>query len=705
MKKAIKIILLVVALALIGGWMYWQQHKKRLIKDGIESAIAKGSDSLYFIHYDSSFIDEVNGNASFYHVSLQSDSLQTQLMLFDTTSSATIYNIYIDEVTIMGANIPGLLSNTVVEAKSILLKRPVVYIISSKKKEKKLLNTDDSMVIYKKLLGKFNSINAGEIIVEQGNLFFSDKTGQLHTAFREININLKKFEIDRLKNYQNIVSYFVKDVVANVKEIDVKDGTSLAIFTDVEYNAPKKFIRLKKFQQKNEKDVIVFDVNNTYISNISTDAFVLNQQLKAEELASDGGLLTFYRKKSTKVATEEKEEIEIDNNYFNEALLNTVAIGKTKILIYNRDKPGDKPFVIDNVRFNAVNIQKLDSGTNIKNLISSSDWTLSADGFSLMTEDKKYKINVGPFEMNNGSSIMRIKSLAVVPMFTEESFSRSIKVQEDLYNLSFRNIELKGINSRLLITEKRLEAISATLQPVVKIYRDRLVAPDMTSKVGKYPQQLIQKIKLPFSVKTIFIKNGMVTYKEKSDVSGKAGIVTFQNINGSISNVTNISDVISKNNMLVVDASASFMGLSPMKTVWKLSLNSPNGAFAVSGSAGAFNAPAINPMIEPLGMASFKKGRVNKLTFNLTGTNYATKGTSTMLYQDLKVELLKKDSGDLKKKGLMSLLTNALIKNSNPLNGVTRQGEISFQRDTTKSFFNLLWKSVFSGIKKTAQKL
>ncbi|HQW93654.1 MAG TPA: hypothetical protein PKY28_11170, partial [Ferruginibacter sp.] len=75
MRKSLKIAGVILALALVGGVIYWQMHKKGIIKDSIENAITKGTDSLYFIHYDSSFIDEVNGNASFFYVRLQSDSL------------------------------------------------------------------------------------------------------------------------------------------------------------------------------------------------------------------------------------------------------------------------------------------------------------------------------------------------------------------------------------------------------------------------------------------------------------------------------------------------------------------------------------------------------------------------------------------------------------------------------------------------------
>jgi len=697
-------VLVILALSLAGGWLYWQQFKKHIIKDSIENAISKGTGSLYFIHYDSSFIDEITGNASFYGVTLQSDSLLQQLQQFDTASSAFIYNIQVDEIAIKGADIRRLLNNSAIEANSILIRHPVVYIISSGKKEKKILNSTDSLAIYEKLLGKFNSIHAKEIIIENGFLNFADKSGEPHTALRSIQVHLTKFRIDSSRDYQNIISYFIKDIVATVKEIYIIGDKHTATFTDVEYNAPGKFIRIKKFQQENSGGQVIFDISNTAINNISTDAFILQQQLKAEELISDGGMLTFYRRQM-KMADTIKDELEIDNNYFDKALVNKISVGNTDIHVYNRSKPYDPPIIISHVKFKAVNIQKLDSGTHVKNLISSCNWRLSAGGFSFFSENKRYKIQLGAFDINNANSSMRIQSIKVIPQFTEAGFSRILKKQEDLYDLEFRNIELAGIDTRLLILKKRLEAATATLEPVINIYRDRTVTEDPGSKVGKYPHQMLQTIKFPFSINKLTIRNGTVRYSEKAIVSGKKGTVFFKNINGTVNNITNIGDQVSKNNLLELDATAGFMGISKVHTIWKLQLNSTQGAFDVSGTAGGFNAVSLNPLIEPLGMASVKKGTVQHLAFKMTGTDLMTMGKATILYKDLKIEVLKIDSGDVKKKGLQSLLANALMKNSNPLNGVTRSDEINYERDKTKSFFNLLWKSIFSAVKKTTQKL
>jgi hypothetical protein len=702
LKKIIKIFFVIISLVLVGGYLYWQQHKKSIIKNSIQNAVSSGTDSLYFIHYDSSAIDEENGNATFYNVALQSDSLQKQLLEFDTASSVTVYNVHIDEVKVMGADIPALLNNTAVDAKSIHLIHPVVYIINSGKKEKRILEGSDSMAIYKKLLGKYKSISTGEIIIENGYLNFADKTGDPHIALKNISIQLHNFSIDNSKDYKNILSYFIKDVVVKVKEIFIKGDKNQATFSNVEYNAPGKFVRLKKFQQKNEQQKIVFDVNNTSINNIATDSFILKQQLKADELTSDGGLLTFYIKQHKKATKDTSgDEIEIDNNYFNEAILNKVNISNTKILIYNKNKPGLAPLTITNVKFTADDIQKLYSGTTIKNIISRSKWILSADGFSFISASNRYKMTIGAFVINSALSTMQLSSFTVTPQITEQAFSKSSRYQQDLYNLNFKHIELSGINAKLLITDTRLEAETATFEPEIKIFNDRLVTPNPASKIGMYPHQLLQKIKFPVNIKKMIIKKGYVAYKERGAISKETGTVFFKNVNATINNITTAKDVISKNNMLELSATALFMGVSNIQTTWKLPLNTSNGSFAVSGVAGGFNATALNTITEPLGMVSIRQGQFNKITFDLTGNDVMAKGTSLFLYENLKIDILKKDSADTRKKGVQSFVANMLVKNSNPQNGEIRKNDVYLQRDTTKSFFFLLWKSIFAAAKKT----
>jgi len=55
----------------------------------------------------------------------------------------------------------------------------------------------------------------------------------------------------------------------------------------------------------------------------------------------------------------------------------------------------------------------------------------------------------------------------------------------------------------------------------------------------------------------------------------------------------------------------------------------------------------------------------------------------------------------MNKKHLTSFISNIVLKNENPHNGETRIGEVHHERDMNRSFYNLVWKSIFEGINKT----
>jgi hypothetical protein len=97
-------------------------------------------------------------------------------------------------------------------------------------------------------------------------------------------------------------------------------------------------------------------------------------------------------------------------------------------------------------------------------------------------------------------------------------------------------------------------------------------------------------------------------------------------------------------------------------------------------------------------------GTINSLDFNFTGDNLNAGGKLVMKYSNLKVDILKRDkkSNDIKKKGIKSLIANIILKNDNPRNGDLREVNPHYDRDVQESFLNLVWNTIFTGMKKTA---
>jgi len=113
-----------------------------------------------------------------------------------------------------------------------------------------------------------------------------------------------------------------------------------------------------------------------------------------------------------------------------------------------------------------------------------------------------------------------------------------------------------------------------------------------------------------------------------------------------------------------------------------------------------------NSITEPMGPATMEDGRLTNLQFMLAGNDYGITGTVKMLYDDLKISLLERDKGskELDKKALATFAANIIIKKSNPpgKKDAPRVINVQMERDTNRSIFYFVWKSLFKGIKETA---
>jgi len=316
-----------------------------------------------------------------------------------------------------------------------------------------------------------------------------------------------------------------------------------------------------------------------------------------------------------------------------------------------------------------------------------------------------YFYKFGDFDFNSDGGVFDIKSVQIQPQLSEEKYAAFARWQTDRFNINFTGIALKNINlRRLMLTDVVADSLIIR-EGDFKIFRDRSYPRDKLSRVGKFPQQLLMKMPLTVSVKKVIVKDASIEYKEKNPKSDYSGKVAFTHANAVISNVTNEATLIKNNNNCVVNFNARFLDLSFVHVRLDLVLKDPGGRFLFSGSMGRFEATGLNKLIVPLGLAKVEKGYINKLDFNFAADSYHSNGKVILLYDDLKLSLLKKDSVEekLKKKKLASLVANIIIKNANPLRKQdVRVSDVHYTHNTNFSFFNLMWKSLFTGVKQTA---
>jgi len=701
-NKILKFVLIIIASIAVAGFIYWQFVKKSVVKQSIQNAVKKGSDSKYKVSYDSSKIDELGGNATFYNLKIAADSNIILQYKKDTSLKGKLFDVRIERLEIKGANIPSFLQKNTIEASAINIVKPFITIVQYGKL-KTVPTAEDSLALYEQLTGKFKKIQAGEINVIDAVVALANDNNAPHTTLQDVNVNLQNLLIDSTRNYDNIVSYFVKEIVATAKSATTVNEKNGNIFTasGIKYSAPSKLITINEvLQKKGKADKPVTSVNSIRIAGINTNSFVRNNTLQADSLVTGGGNITIY---SNKKKDSKSTEISIDNDFFNVAQIKNIAISQTDLRIVNMAKASSETILLKKVQFSASNIGKVYDGTNLQRLLATTNWKLSAAGTRFTSADKLYNIDIGKFNLDKIAGTVQVQNIRMVPTMSWENYVKKLTVQKDLFDFSINNIVMTGADIQALVETQQLLATAVTMQPTLKIFNDRTVPMDPKSKVGKYPQQQLLAVDMPIAIKKLNVLNGSVLYRERGLLSKQTGDVTFTNVNGSVSNVTNIKDVIKTNQNMVLQMNAVFLGAANINTIWTFPLNSPNGAFTVSGNAGAFDATVLTKITKPLGMAAITKGKINGLTYTMTGNDLVATGKAVLLYDNLKIALLKSGAGDdLEKKSLISFAANLFTKNSNPKNGETREGKIDTKREINKSFFFLIWRSIFIASKRIA---
>jgi hypothetical protein len=329
---------------------------------------------------------------------------------------------------------------------------------------------------------------------------------------------------------------------------------------------------------------------------------------------------------------------------------------------------------------------------------------MACDEIQLPSKNKKYRIHIARVAFNSREDELFVGRLRVIPQLSEIAFAASYPVSKDRYDFSLENIRLVHLDRRSL-WHKQIEADSLVIgESAFSIYRDLSYPHDTISKVGKYPQQQLMRLPVPINFRKVFFKHSFIEYKEKNARSDSAGKLQFYDVTAAISNVTNRRVVIARDDRCMLRFHAKLLNQAPVDARLVMLLRDPKGRFSIVGDVGPIDAPMLNPLIRPMGLANMDKGHVDGLHFTFKGDDSSCKGRLTMLYQDVKISLLKKDKkeGKLGKKGVASLLANIIMKDSNPGKGDDpRTVEVHFKRILNKSFFNLLWKSIFTGVKET----
>lgn len=331
---------------------------------------------------------------------------------------------------------------------------------------------------------------------------------------------------------------------------------------------------------------------------------------------------------------------------------------------------------------------------------------LSMKDYSVPSANHLYRFNIGSISVNASQHTLAAKNISLQPLYSKDEFQNHIKNMKERYEISIPSIELRGADWWQLVNEENIIASSAQIEKAqFNVYLDRR-RPSGPTDMKSFPHQMIMKLPIKIHINKLTVGDLDVVYEEFNKASGEKGKLEITGMRGTITNLTNMPQVIRSNRYMLVQASGMLMHIAPAELSLRFDLaNYQAGNFSAGLSINKdFDGTLVNPVAEPLGMFLVKRGNFRKLDSHISGNNFGASGTVLFLYDNLHVTPLErnKNGEGLNKKNFTSFLGNALlIRDQNPVkNGEEKSAPGSFQRHSG-TFFNLIWKTTFTGILKT----
>lgn len=462
-------------------------------------------------------------------------------------------------------------------------------------------------------------------------------------------------------------------------------------------------------QKKAPDDLFILNVKKLSIKNLGAVKAYKEKILNISNISVENPQLTIVNKRyafnDTVKVGKPKSPYELIKKTFRQLHIDSISLKDISLNYINKSNPVEKHTSLKhlNINISDIFIDSL-SDKDTSRFYYTKGVEININDYKITTPDSLYRAEIRRIYFSTAKRRMILNGVTFKPRYSNTQFYNVSGEAGDIFNLNFKRIDIRDINLQQFLRNQKLYAGTLDLaNAIVKIYSNNAYKTVKKSKIGKDPQQSLQKVALDMRLKRINIKNTLISYSEADATSGYTGVITFNNTNGTILNVTNDADIKKINPYMIAHINTRFMNAADFDVNFKFDLNSKIGAFNYSGTLGQFDGRVLDKLVRPLALVHVQSADIDKLHFNVDASNYSGKGQLEFYYKNLNIQLLKKVEGkaELQTQGFISKLANTLIieKNNPDKKGNFRPGPINLQRDPKVSFFSFLYKALLDGLK------
>jgi hypothetical protein len=292
---------------------------------------------------------------------------------------------------------------------------------------------------------------------------------------------------------------------------------------------------------------------------------------------------------------------------------------------------------------------------------------------------------------------LTVDSILIKPSLGRRKFMQVHGKEIDYISGIVPYVKLTDINWLNYPTDK-VEIGKVLLQLNLEVFRDKRY-PFIKHHTTTLPSHYLQQLPFQVSIDSILLTDSYVSYEEFPDDGDSTGIVVFDKLYATITQVHNNPQYQSPT---IMKAHSKFMSAGDLNVNFSFPYNT-SAPYYVSGHLTNMPLNRMNSMLGAAAKVKIERGTMTDLKFDFSYTLTKSTGKVELNYEDLKILSLRENKEQKQAISMIkTLLLNAFIIRKDMNEDVERDkrtGTIEFYRDQKRSIFNYWWKSVFSGIK------
>jgi hypothetical protein len=383
--------------------------------------------------------------------------------------------------------------------------------------------------------------------------------------------------------------------------------------------------------------------------------------------------------------------------------IGTILLGDVKLMY--KDYSGNKLAISELKEMNlSANDLLIDSATQTdrSRMLYCKEIIAELNNYTANSANSLYTYKFNHLKLSTLTSQLNIEGLSLRPVNTGEFFHKS---NRDRFTLRVDSIQLNHFD---FLNYHKYRIISASnlilTRGSVEIFGNPNHFQDGTDKIKSYPSVGLSKINADMKIDTALVRHIDVLYSEYNKKSDKTGTISFNNTNGRFLNITTNQAALQKNNISAVQLTSYFMNRGRLNLEAAFNLTDKSNTFTYKGALGVMDLKTVNTATMPLSMVKITSGTLKELSFDIKADGTKSHGKVLVLYNDLKVVILKEDTvfDNLKRRPIESLYANLFIlKHNNPdvASGMPRSFYVNGIRESKTPFFKFMWQTLLSGIK------